>query len=1051
MKLRYIAFLFLLLSVNANAQTYQPFGHHFITNYSAKKYKLNPQSFDIVQDNRGIMYFANDGGILEFDGETWRSIKVPTQRTYTIEKSKTGKVYIGAQSDFGTLVASERGETHYESLVKKSKLEKVPTINNLFCAGEWIYFVPDPTLVNDELFAFNEKDGKIYTVKTPGKMIFAGMAEKIPFIQMEDFKIFKLDGRNLIEMGNPKAWNFPIRQVFELNYQLHFFDGTTIYLSDAKFSDPVLKNDIKLEQDGANFKVYKNRLIYSTKKGISVCDLSGNLIFPLNKHSNLIDNNIRELYLDRDNNLWAATENGVSVIDISNTLTYFNFFDGIEGAVEYIGKHEKNMIIETRSGVFSLKERINVGDFGSFDKFTSITNAPYGVTNFQMNGIAKLIIADFAGILQYQGNGNFDRLFECAPWNVQASQKFTDVLLVPDYAEGLILLVNQGGSFNPVRIPQIKGKSGRQVYEDRSGTFWLSEESNGIYRIKPTRKSSTEFDFDVTYFNEKAGLPVGYSFAFDYNGTTYFGTEDGFFEFSNQKFIRSKKFVLSFAKKYTIHRANTDPKGNLWVSAYDVNNIKHYYFGFATEEKGNLIWTHQPFLKVSEEKIDCIYHEDENVTWLGGPEGLFRYDKKDAENFTHKFEILLRKLRIDEDSLIFAGDGKFNTDDVIFSYSDHRFYFEFSSAYYKNEKGVRYSYFLEGADKNWSQPSSINHIELTNLYEGDYVLKVKAMDDYGNSSYEYSLPFSITPPWYRTTFAYVSYGIIFILIIVGAVRISSNGLKKIIAQRTREIEEQKHIVEEKNKEIIDSISYAKRLQTAILPDDKTIQRLFPQSFVLYKPKDIIAGDFFWLEVVDNKILFAVCDCTGHGVPGAMVSIVGANSLNRCVKEFGLTEPAKILDELTRLVEETFSHSESDVKDGMDVSLCCLDPKTGMLQWSGANNPLWIGRKNSAGTIDIEEIKADKQPIGKFDNRKPFTNHSIQLKKDDVIYLFSDGYADQFGGEKGKKFKYSQLKDLIGEFFNLPLQAQKAQFDQKFEVWRGEMEQTDDVCLWTVKI
>jgi len=325
-------------------------------------------------------------------------------------------------------------------------------------------------------------------------------------------------------------------------------------------------------------------------------------------------------------------------------------------------------------------------------------------------------------------------------------------------------------------------------------------------------------------------------------------------------------------------------------------------------------------------------------------------------------------------------------------------------------------------------------------------LHVKAMDDFGNKSEELTIGFEIYPPFYRTLLAYVLYAVVFILIIIGAVRISSNGLKKIIRQRTREIEEQKHIVEEKNKEIIDSISYAQRLQQAILPSAKFIHENLHENFILYKPKDIVAGDFYWMQKVGDWVLFAACDCTGHGVPGAMVSVVGANSLNRCVNEFKLIEPAKILDKLTQLVEETFSQSESEVRDGMDMSLCALNTKTLELKWAGANNPIWY-LKNA----ELKEIKGDKQPIGKYENRKPFTSHHLQMEKGDRIYLFTDGYADQFGGDKGKKFKYSQLKEMILHFGFSPLKEQHQKLDEIFENWRKNMEQTDDVCLWGVKI
>jgi serine phosphatase RsbU (regulator of sigma subunit) len=242
-------------------------------------------------------------------------------------------------------------------------------------------------------------------------------------------------------------------------------------------------------------------------------------------------------------------------------------------------------------------------------------------------------------------------------------------------------------------------------------------------------------------------------------------------------------------------------------------------------------------------------------------------------------------------------------------------------------------------------------------------------------------------------------------------------------------------------EITQSFRYAQRLQSAILPSQETMKQLLPDSFILFRPKDIVSGDFYWLEKKGEKVYFAVVDCTGHGVPGAMVSVVGYSALNRCVKEFGMEEPGPILDQLTKLVEETFENSESEVKDGMDISLCCFDPQTGLLKWAGANNPVWIFRAQ-----EFIEIKADKQPVGKFDNRKPFNTHTFQLSPGDTIYLFTDGYADQFGGADGKKFKYKQLVARLKEMNGLPMNVQKAELEKIFDDWKGELEQIDDICM-----
>lgn len=278
----------------------------------------------------------------------------------------------------------------------------------------------------------------------------------------------------------------------------------------------------------------------------------------------------------------------------------------------------------------------------------------------------------------------------------------------------------------------------------------------------------------------------------------------------------------------------------------------------------------------------------------------------------------------------------------------------------------------------------------------------------------------------------------------------------------KELEEKNFIISHKNNEIIDSITYAKRLQEAIMPPLDDIHSGLLEYFILYKPKDIVAGDFYFAEKKGDYFFIAAADCTGHGVPGALVSVVCSNALYRAVSEFELVIPGKILDKVTELVIETFKKSKHDVKDGMDISLCAINFKSGEMCWSGANNPLWYvspsggsagsqQRANLAGEVLLKEIPADKQPIGKHDYQKPFTTHCLPIKKGTILYLFTDGYADQFGGPKGKKFKYKQLEEIISTNSHLPMEEQKQILEKAFFDWKGKVEQVDDVCVIGIKI
>jgi serine phosphatase RsbU (regulator of sigma subunit) len=273
---------------------------------------------------------------------------------------------------------------------------------------------------------------------------------------------------------------------------------------------------------------------------------------------------------------------------------------------------------------------------------------------------------------------------------------------------------------------------------------------------------------------------------------------------------------------------------------------------------------------------------------------------------------------------------------------------------------------------------------------------------------------------------------------------------EVIGEKNKIVEEKNKIVEEKNKNITDSIKYAKRLQQAILPASSFAEEFGDNGFILYKPKDIVSGDFYWLDKQGGKVLVAAVDCTGHGVPGAFMSIIGYNLLNQIVHDDGITVPSDILFELNKGVSATLSQKVEDghVRDGMDLALCSIDQDSMVLEYAGAYNPVWLLREGH-----IIEVKADKYPIGAFleEQIRTFTNHRLDLQKGDIIYMFSDGYADQFGGPVGKKFKYKKLKELLITIHKNSMRDQRQILDHTIEAWRGDLEQVDDIMVIGIKI
>ena len=272
-----------------------------------------------------------------------------------------------------------------------------------------------------------------------------------------------------------------------------------------------------------------------------------------------------------------------------------------------------------------------------------------------------------------------------------------------------------------------------------------------------------------------------------------------------------------------------------------------------------------------------------------------------------------------------------------------------------------------------------------------------------------------------------------------------------VVERTEEVVRQKEEVERQSRKVVelyknvtDSIRYAKRLQESILPPERRMRELMPESFVFYRPKDIVSGDFYWAERVDDKIAFAAVDCTGHGVPGAFMSLIGHNGLNQAMKEQGRSRPSEVLKVLNKLAFDALHKDREEflVRDGMDMALCNYDPSRMVLEYAGANSPLYVVRGE-----EVLQFPPDKRPIGSFDLMgQNFTDHRIKLEQGDMVYVFSDGYADQFGGPKGKKFLYRRFRELLLEISRYPTERQRSMLDEAFRGWRGAHEQVDDILV-----
>ena len=281
-------------------------------------------------------------------------------------------------------------------------------------------------------------------------------------------------------------------------------------------------------------------------------------------------------------------------------------------------------------------------------------------------------------------------------------------------------------------------------------------------------------------------------------------------------------------------------------------------------------------------------------------------------------------------------------------------------------------------------------------------------------------------------------------------RVEKSKLEKLVLERTREINNQKSEIElqrdlihAKNAEITSSIRYAMSIQTAVLPSQSMLDTLLPENFVYLKPKDIVSGDFYWISKKDDKIIFTVADCTGHGVPGAFMSLLSITMLNDIVNVQGITQSDEIVNRLNSMINLSLNRSKMD---GLDLSLCVLDQRKGRLQFTGAMNHLVYIRDGQ-----VEIVKADHFSVNSLrDDFRPFTMKEIQIQKGDVFYLYSDGYMDQFGGKKDKKYSIRRFYDTLLEIHHLPMEEQEVQLEERLLTWKREGVQTDDITVMGIR-
>jgi ligand-binding sensor domain-containing protein/serine phosphatase RsbU (regulator of sigma subunit) len=408
---------------------------------------------------------------------------------------------------------------------------------------------------------------------------------------------------------------------------------------------------------------------------------------------------------------------------------------------------------------------------------------------------------------------------------------------------------------------------------------------------------------------------------------------------------------------------------------------------------------------------------------------------------------------------ILVSDEAHDISDISLPYGSYKLRIEFIGLDYSAPEKVRYQYKLEGYDLDWSDISEQRYAYYSRIDDGNFEFRIRAYNAEGMVS-ELPVPMkiSVDKPFWKKWYFFLFAGLGAALILFLAFKIRERNLRlekerieRELAIRTREVIEQKREIEHKNRDITDSINYAQRIQASILPPVSRIRESFAESFLFYQPRDIVSGDFYWFDKVnENKFLIVCADSTGHGVPGAFMSMIGTTLIKDICSRPNVTSPSEILETLDREITNTLNQNvEPSMKstDGMDITVCEFDLKRNYLRVASAMRPIIMYHKN-----ELEYIRGSRNSIGGYaTHEKAFENQGFQLKPGDIIYLFSDGYPDQFGGPLGKKFKMARLKNLLSDICTRPMEEQYDHVSNNFFLWKGDHDQVDDVLFMAVKI
>ncbi len=1091
-KVRYIYYIFLLIIFQLNnivvLSQNDVEGAYYVQTYTTKEYKAHKQTWSSTQDRRGVMYFGNTVGVLEFDGNNWRLIKVNNQNAdvRVLFTAKSGRIYLGGTSHFGYLAPDELGQMEYVSLVDKIEDDDDKIfigINSIFEINGKIYFAGD-----DVMFEYDQHES-ITPYPLKGLRQIHAVNNRI-FMRFTNKGLYEfLDGKPSLLPDGAKYKNIAFMGVVPYNGKIliaTFANGLLIYDDNSiKPFDAPLNNMLK------NYRVITIKTVSDDMiaigtftSGLILMNKQGELTKHIDTSLGLKDNFISSIYEDTEQNLWLTGRN-ISYVLRSLSVSVFDEKFGLNHATYSTMLFNKKMYVGNPTGLFCRDWQNEDINTAANAKFYQLGKSFTAWNIDTLNGV--MLVATSLGIRELHGEKLKIIGDTLSVW------KFLKLHNKPNYAiactsVGLRLLEfrpnknkqkNQptGSWFLKCKIKGFSGKS-RHIVIDKSNNMWLANVNNVVKKLTLNEEMNSVV---ITDYGEQQGIEgKGKNYVFNIQDTILVGTSQGIFQYNenNDDFVENKTLNNLIGKHTQVLSMAIDSLGNIYYKHVFKSKQKNediYELGeLVRREDGSYYNYKTPFYRLRNSIYSLNILPNQHLL-VGVMKGIALFNPKIEKQHNDYSTIIRLTELVANDSVIFAGTNidssgvvcnkQYAGKEPVLSFDYNNILFKFSAPFFDNHDRNEYKFFLEGNDKTWSDWKKNTYREYSNLSEGDYVFRVKTKNVYEQESKEAVFRFTIRPPWYRTIWAMLIYLVLIMFAIIGIVRLSVRRLRKqkehleqVVKDRTAEImlkndelKAKNDTIESKNKSITSSINYAKRIQEAMLPLLERIDQSLDEYFILFKPRDIVSGDFYWFAEQDDKIIFTAVDCTGHGVPGAFMSMIGSEILTTIVGQ-GITKPAEILENKDKYVKKALKQDKTENHDGMDMSLCTIDKEKKIVEWAGAKNPLVYIQND-----ELVHIKGSPRGIGGYqlindERQEDFKNHIISYANTETyFYIFSDGFQDQFGGPRERKFMIKRLKNLILENHKKPMNEQKQIFNSVIESWMEKTDQTDDILLIGFKL